>query len=161
MGLDMYLYTASKGLAEEMYKWHVESGYWNDEINRWHRSIGIIAYWRKANNIHKWFVDNVQHGEDDCGTYDVSIKRLKELRDNCETAIAKKDETILPPCEGFFFGSAEYDEWMWEDVEYTKEMLDFLISRLKVEKPEDGIFSQDMYIGDDDWDARIQYHSSW
>ena len=24
------------------------------------------AYWRKANAIHKWFVDNVQDGEDNC-----------------------------------------------------------------------------------------------
>ena len=26
-----------------------------------------IASWRKANAIHKWFVDNVQDGVDDCG----------------------------------------------------------------------------------------------
>ena len=25
------------------------------------------AYWRKANQIHAWFVDNVQQGNDDCG----------------------------------------------------------------------------------------------
>lgn len=25
-----------------------------------------IGYWRKANHIHKWFVDCVQDGEDDC-----------------------------------------------------------------------------------------------
>ena len=25
-----------------------------------------VGYWRKANAIHKWFVDNVQDGNDDC-----------------------------------------------------------------------------------------------
>jgi len=24
-------------------------------------------YWRKSNQIHKWFVDTCQDGEDDCG----------------------------------------------------------------------------------------------
>ena len=28
-----------------------------------------VAYWRKANAIHKWFVDHVQDGVDDCGEY--------------------------------------------------------------------------------------------
>lgn len=41
------------------------------------------AYWRKANQIHSWFVDNVQNGEDDCGTYDVSVEKLKELLALC------------------------------------------------------------------------------
>ena len=161
MGLDMYLYTASKELAEEMYKWHVESGYWDDEFDKYHLPYGIIAYWRKANNIHKWFVDNIQGGEDDCEIYDASIEDLKDLQQSCKMAILEKDETILPPCDGFFFGSSEYDEWMWKDVEYTEEMLAHLIPLLKESKPKGSVFSRDMYIGDDNWDARIQYRSSW
>ena len=31
--------------------------------------IESVGYWRKANHIHKWFVDNVQNGEDDCKEY--------------------------------------------------------------------------------------------
>lgn len=42
-----------------------------------------VAYWRKANQIHAWFVANVQEGNDDCGTYDVDITTLEELRDTC------------------------------------------------------------------------------
>jgi hypothetical protein len=38
-----------------------------------------IGYWRKANAIHKWFVDNVQDGNDDCGEHYVSKEQLKEL----------------------------------------------------------------------------------
>jgi hypothetical protein len=38
-----------------------------------------VMYWRKANAIHKWFVDNVQDGKDDCGTYDVAKSQLQEL----------------------------------------------------------------------------------
>ena len=35
------------------------------------------AYWRKSNQIHKWFVDNVQGGNDNCGEYYVSHEKLK------------------------------------------------------------------------------------
>lgn len=38
-----------------------------------------VGYWRKANQIHKWFVDNVQNGEDDCKIYYVSKDQLAEL----------------------------------------------------------------------------------
>lgn len=47
-----------------------------------------IAYWRKANQIHKWFVENVQNGVDDCGTYDVSRDQLQALVDLCKVVLA-------------------------------------------------------------------------
>lgn len=46
-----------------------------------------VAYWRKANAIHRWFVENVQDGEDDCGDYYVSHEQLTELRDTCQRAL--------------------------------------------------------------------------
>lgn len=45
-------------------------------------------YWRKANAIHNWFVQNVQSGNDDCGHYDVSKDDLITLRDLCDIVIA-------------------------------------------------------------------------
>ena len=42
-----------------------------------------VAYWRKANAIHRWFVDNVQDGMDDCGCYEVKKSDIEELRDIC------------------------------------------------------------------------------
>ena len=42
-----------------------------------------IAYWRKANAIHWWFVQNVQNGIDDCREYVVTKAQLKELYDIC------------------------------------------------------------------------------
>ncbi len=46
-----------------------------------------VAYWRKANAIHKWFVDNVQDGKDDCGTYYVSAEKLRELVGLCKQVL--------------------------------------------------------------------------
>ena len=48
-----------------------------------------VAYWRKANQIHRWFVKNVQGGNDDCGRYWVSREKLEELKKLCEEVIAK------------------------------------------------------------------------
>ena len=83
MGLDQYLYTNSKAVAkavnEAMYQYDGE-GF--DE-GSWHATRGIAIYWRKANAIHKWFVDHVQDGRDDCGIYYVTLKQLIELRDTC------------------------------------------------------------------------------
>jgi hypothetical protein len=50
-----------------------------------------VMYWRKANHIHQWFVDNVQDGNDDCGMYSVSREKLLELLNLCETIIASAD----------------------------------------------------------------------
>lgn len=46
--------------------------------------IEEVAYWRKANAIHNWFVQNVQDGEDDCKEYWVSREHLVELYDLCK-----------------------------------------------------------------------------
>lgn len=46
-------------------------------------------YWRKANQIHNWFVQNVQSGEDDCGMYLVSKEKLQELVDICKEIVDK------------------------------------------------------------------------
>lgn len=50
-------------------------------------SIEVVVhagYWRKANHIHKWFVDNVQDGKDECQREYVSREDLKKLRDVCK-----------------------------------------------------------------------------
>lgn len=49
--------------------------------------IEEVAYWRKANAIHNWFVQNVQDGEDDCKQYYVSNEQLKELLDLCDKVL--------------------------------------------------------------------------
>ena len=113
-----------------------------------------VAYWRKANAIHKWFVDNVQNGKDDCGEYYVSQKQLKELLDRCNKVIAAsklvkgkikngerftmedgtyiEDSTVarelLPVAEEFFFGSTAYDEWYLDNIKYTKEVIEAAIA---------------------------------
>ena len=115
MGLDMWLIKKEKGES--------------------------VAYWRKANAIHGWFVDNVQDGEDDQKEYYVSKEKLEELLNLCihvkekiqldeNGGVKNKEEieNLLPSREGFFFGAYDYGRWFVEDVDITisqlKEVLD-------------------------------------
>ncbi len=47
-----------------------------------------VIYWRKANQIHKWFVENVQDGEDNCQESYVEREQLAQLATLCETVLA-------------------------------------------------------------------------
>ena len=38
-----------------------------------------VMYWRKANHIHNWFVQNVQEGNDNCQTSYVDREKIVEL----------------------------------------------------------------------------------
>jgi len=111
MGLDMYLYTKSK-------QDHIEDGGYAD-----HHDIG---YWRKFNALHAWFVDNVQGGEDECREHEVTIDDLEDLYGILKYIKDNPDEapTLLPTSTGFFFGSQEYDEYYYEMVDYTMDVIE-------------------------------------
>lgn len=83
--------------------------------------IEKAVYWRKANHIHRWFVEHVQDGIDDCREYWVSNVKIKELIDLCQSVIDKKTspEDSLPTGGGLFFGSTEYDESYYESLRET------------------------------------------
>jgi hypothetical protein len=104
-----------------------------------------VAYWRKSNQVHGWFVRNVQKNVDDCGDYYVSKENLQTLLTACKEVLAdhSKAEFLLPPSKGFFFGQYELDEWYFKDLEETVKMLTPLVTDAKWK----------------DWD--LQYHSSW
>ena len=80
-----------------------------------------MGYWRKANQIHNWFVENVQGGEDNCGSYYVTRDQLEELKELCINVLANKElaEDLLPTGAGFFFGSTTYDEYYYGDLNDT------------------------------------------
>ena len=89
----------------------------------------VCVYWRKANQIHKWFVDNVQGGNDNCGEYYVSQDKLEELLALVNRALAERNPTLLSPQGGFFFGSTDIDEWYWYGLKDTIDQLQPLIDR--------------------------------
>lgn len=87
-----------------------------------------VAYWRKANAIHQWFVDNVQNEEDDCREHYVAREQLQTLVDLCKQVLESKNATPLPPQEGCFFGSSKVDKGYWEDLRDTVSKIEALLA---------------------------------
>lgn len=114
-----------------------------------------IHSWRKCNAIHKWFVENVQEGNDNCGTYYVGWEQLEELlkiineilgydkKDKREKILITLDgikgkielaRKLLPTSSGFFFGDTEYDDYYFQDLEDTKKMIEKLLNNKDYER---------------------------
>ena len=98
-----------------------------------------VGYWRKANAIHNWFVQNIQDGEDNCQRSYVGKEDLARLRHECNVVLTRHktgeeiDEELegvdlLPPTAGFFFGGTEKDEGYYNDLEQTIEIIDKVMS---------------------------------
>ena len=170
MGLDMYLYrkerisTIQKSIKyvdENNHEKEIElkEGYPENTYNL--DVVTEAAYWRKANQIHKWFVDNVQDGVDDCREYYVSRGALVKLLEVCKKVKANsklvdkngikviEDPTtakkLLPTCPGFFFGQYEYDESYMYDIDQTIEQLEEIFKKDKTSS----------------WEVSYSYTSSW
>lgn len=57
---------------------------WDTEHKYGYKSLlEQLVSWRKANQIHNWFVENVQDGKDDCANYEVTKEQLKTLFKLC------------------------------------------------------------------------------
>jgi hypothetical protein len=87
-----------------------------------------VAYWRKANQVHKWFCD-LDGGRDECQNIYVTRENLVTLRDLCASVISQPAmaASALPTQPGFFFGSYDYDEWYMEDMKNTVDQLDKIL----------------------------------
>jgi hypothetical protein len=162
MGLDMYLYRETYIGAE--FEHRNVKGKVDITINDVPVDIDMkkissiketVGYWRKANQIHHWFVQNVQDGEDNCAYYHVGEHKLKELLEEVEKVLASKGtpqeeyvvNEFLPSSDGFFFGS-DYEadpDWYWMQMENTKGILTEILSEKK---------SPDMWVD-------YYYQSSW
>lgn len=116
MGLDMYLY---RNKREE------------------------VGYWRKANQIRNWLDKHV--GVENTTMTELSKETLEELLNDCKRVLENHilAPLVLPTSSGFFFGSTAYDEWYFDDLEQTVEMLERVIAET-------------------DWDSEtIEYYEWW
>lgn len=124
---------------------------WDTEKKYGYKTIfEQIGYWRKANHIHNWFVENVQDGIDECETHEVTKKQLEDLLNVCKEVLDNSDigdssvaEELLPTTSGFFFGGTKYDEWYYKDVEDTIKIIEDILKTTDFEH------------------EVVMYHSSW
>lgn len=156
MGLDMHLYSfpkiegmnlaeirsadihlseleAEKGAIYEKIKNHIKHF---EELDFSWRSLRTeIVTWRKANQIHHWFVKFVQNGKDDMCSYEVSKEHLQELYNSCVNVLLKRKapHNELPTRTDPFFGSTSYDDYYNWEVDRTKTILENLLENFNFE----------------------------
>jgi hypothetical protein len=143
MGLSMFLFKAENGVNLVDLELKCRKG----ELprNAYNEALEEVAYWRKANQIHTWFVENAQDNEDDCGYYEVTKYQLEELVATCKEVLGDMDKArgLLPTKSGFFFGSENYDEGYIYDINETIEQVGKILAETDFSK------------------VKIYYRSSW
>lgn len=168
MGLDQYLNVTRR---ESNYNFEVDQRGENEVYNKIIDALSLDknkledtprlnieytpVYWRKANQIHGWFIDNLADGKDECQEIYVPHTALLELSNICKTLLDKKQidsdaadvlaVRLLPPMEGFFFGTYQIDEWYWGDIQHTYDSLQSVLKD----------------VPDDSWKYTITYKASW
>jgi len=146
MGLDQYLY-AEHYIASFVPRYNVtvsltKNGAAIDIPGEPKYLVTEVGYWRKANEIHRWFCQ-LDDGRDECQRIYVTRDNLRNLLDIVNEVLADPDKgpDKLPTQSGFFFGSTDYDEYYIEDLQETKRIIE---DALKI---------------DDDW--TFYYQASW
>ena len=128
MGLDMFLTKKSyvknwdHMKPEELHKITVKKGgkdthIQSERVNEIEEEIG---YWRKANAVHHWFVENVQEGNDDCKPYYVRKEKLQELLDTVNKVLASC-ELVEGKITNGYRGTPTGLEPIIEDGKYVKD----------------------------------------
>ena len=116
-----------------------------------------VGYWRKANQIHNWFMQNCAERDDwdnpidDCRPIRITTGALEKLLDTCKKVLADHSlaSSLLPTQSGFFFGSTEYDEYYFSDIEKTIKIIEPVLKFAK----------HKLEIEDYDWE--VYYQASW
>jgi hypothetical protein len=91
-----------------------------------------VMYWRKAYQIDQWFTDNVFINDNNTDVAFVDRGQLEELLALCEVIAKSKSETIsadlLPD------NKRDYDEWYYEQIEYTERQIRAILANEKLAK---------------------------
>jgi hypothetical protein len=160
MGLDMYLYKRTyvqnweHNPPEQQHQIEIKrGGVLRPDIkpSRISYITEQVAYWRKFNALHGWFVDNCASGLDECQAIHVEDEKMVELLETLKEVSSNFDKAneLLPPVQGFFFGGDEVDEYYKEEVNSTIKIIEELLKEHELSK-EFGLYSGD-----------FEYRASW
>lgn len=114
----------------------------------WWSIFEDIGYWRKANQVHNFFVQECQEGIDECQLSIITKDKLEDLLGRCKRAMKLKKiylndgiikdgqglETFLPTTSGFFFGGNEFNEWYFQDIAETKKLITKVLKETDFDK---------------------------
>ena len=91
-----------------------------EKINPWNE----VAYFRKVNFLIPFF-----GYEENCSNIEIDKYQVEDLIEACKEVLASHDKAsfLLPTQAGFFFGSTDYDDWYFDDVESVKTTFESIL----------------------------------
>ena len=106
-----------------------------------------IGYFRKVNFLVKFFE---KKGFDVSNQTPLVIKKkdAEELLSKCEEVLKdrSKGPELLPTMSGFFFGSTDYDDYYYDDVEEVRDYVkDKLLPEFDTLEEEENIYFETWY----------------
>lgn len=92
-----------------------------EKINPWKE----VAYFRKVNFLIPFF-----GYEENCSNIEIDKYQVEDLIEACKEVLANHDKAsfLLPTQTGFFFGSTDYDDWYFDDVQNAKEKFEEILA---------------------------------
>ena len=92
-----------------------------EKINPWNE----VAYFRKVNFLIPFF-----GYEENCSNIEIDKYQVEDLIEACKEVLANHDKAsfFLPTQAGFFFGSTDYDDWYFDDVQNVKEKFEEILA---------------------------------
>ena len=92
-----------------------------EKITPWNE----VAYFRKVNFLIPFF-----GYEENCSNIEIDKYQVEDLIEACKEVLANHDKAsfLLPTQEGFFFGSTDYDDWYFDDVQNVKEKFEEVLA---------------------------------
>lgn len=92
-----------------------------EKINPWNE----VAYFRKVN-----FLIPFLGYEENCSNIEIDKYQVEDLIEACKEVLANHDKAsfLLPTQTGFFFGSTDYDDWYFDDVQNVKEKFEEILA---------------------------------
>ena len=117
-----------------LYKFHKDTDIRDIQSKPWAVSTELMGKFKQANQIHRYFVENVQNGVDSRTCHNVSQEQFTELLNRCSLIESDPDcaEELLPTLSGFDFGRTAYDDTYMDTLSraliilrYVKNNIDF------------------------------------
>ena len=92
-----------------------------ENINPWNE----VTYYRKVNFLIPFF-----GYEENCSNIEIDKYQVEDLIEACKEVLANHDKAsfLLPTQAGLFFGSTDYDDWYFDNVQNVKEKFEEILA---------------------------------
>ena len=92
-----------------------------ENTNPWNK----VAYFRKVNFLIPFF-----GYEENCSNIEIDKYQVEDLIEACKEVLANHDKAsfLLPTQAGLFFGSTDYDDLYFDDVQNVKEKFEEVLA---------------------------------